>query len=325
MIRIMPLRIGHLSTFYHTAILLMSSPDFEEKLGSKVQWKLFGTGPAIVDAFEGGELDLAYIGLPPAIIGMARGVPIKCIAGGHMEGTVISGGIHDRAFPQSRDLEDILKQYKGKKIGVPGTGSIHDVILSNCLEQYGLRDSIEIINFRWADMVTEAFVKGEIACAFGTPSLAVSIRHFAGGETIYPPYLLWPNNPSYGIITASSFLDGNPALAERFLELHEEATVYIRKHTQDASRRISEFVGIVDEYFVMQTLALSPKYCAQLPGMYIQATMEFAETLRRLGYIDRDLDRSDVFDDSLITRVHGPGDHYRNGINLCRISPLVKL
>ena len=87
----MKLRIGHLSTFYHTAIILMADGKLQEDLGVDVEWRLFGTGPSIIDAFEKGELDIAYVGLPPALIGIDRGVKIKCVAGGHIEGTVICG------------------------------------------------------------------------------------------------------------------------------------------------------------------------------------------------------------------------------------------
>ena len=38
---------------------------------------------------ENNELDIGYIGLPPAIIGIEQGVPIKCVAGGHVEGTIL--------------------------------------------------------------------------------------------------------------------------------------------------------------------------------------------------------------------------------------------
>ncbi|MBA4373947.1 MAG: sulfonate ABC transporter substrate-binding protein, partial [Thermodesulfovibrio sp.] len=40
----MKLRIGHLSTFYHTAILLMARQDLEQQLGIEVAWQLHGTG-----------------------------------------------------------------------------------------------------------------------------------------------------------------------------------------------------------------------------------------------------------------------------------------
>ncbi|HSQ78281.1 MAG TPA: ABC transporter substrate-binding protein, partial [Nitrospirota bacterium] len=79
---IMKIRIGHLSTFYHTAILLQAEGGADRRLGAEIEWKLMGTGPEIMKAFGKGELDLAYVGLPPAIIGIEQGVRVICVAGG---------------------------------------------------------------------------------------------------------------------------------------------------------------------------------------------------------------------------------------------------
>jgi NitT/TauT family transport system substrate-binding protein len=98
------IRIGHLSTFYHTAILLMARGDADARLGIGIDWRLMGTGPAIMKAFEQGELDLAYIGLPPAIIGMDRGIDVVCVAGGHVEGTVMAGKSGWQGHPDAGDL-----------------------------------------------------------------------------------------------------------------------------------------------------------------------------------------------------------------------------
>jgi len=70
------IRIGHLSTLYHTSFILKGSKMAEE-LGVRIRWRLFPAGPDIVDAFERGWLDLGYIGLPPAIAGIGRGLEIK--------------------------------------------------------------------------------------------------------------------------------------------------------------------------------------------------------------------------------------------------------
>src|SRR5512133_1113616 len=99
----MKLRNGHHSTFYHTAILLQAQGDADSRLGCSIEWNLMGTGPAIMQAFRKGELDLAYIGLPPAIIGMDQGMDIVCVAGGHMEGTVMAAKTAWKGFPEERN------------------------------------------------------------------------------------------------------------------------------------------------------------------------------------------------------------------------------
>jgi NitT/TauT family transport system substrate-binding protein len=310
----MKLRIGHLSTFYHTAIILMAQRDTNARLGAEAEWKLFGTGPAIMQAFGRGELDLAYIGLPPAIIGIEGGTSVVCVAGGHMEGTVMAGKSRWKGHPEIEGLEAVLKQFLGRRIGVPGKGSIHDVILREYLERYGLHKDIEVRNYPWADLVTEAVATDEVAAAVGTPALAVAIKRFAGGRVLYPTSLLWPNNPSYGIVADKVFLERHRAPIERFLFLHEEAASFLRNDSAGAAKVISGHVGVVDAEFVLETLQVSPKYCARLPAAYVSATMEFVKALKRLGYVKRELSREEIFDTTVIDAVHPEKDHYGDGI-----------
>ena len=308
------IRIGHLSTFYHTAILLMAQGNADARLGAAIEWKLMGTGPAIMQAFQQNELDLAYIGLPPAIIGMSKGIDVICIAGGHMEGTVLAGGSQAAGFPEISDLGVLLRQFRGLAIGVPGTGSIHDVILRDCIEQHGLQKQIKVLNYPWADLVTEAMVRHEVAAAVGTPALAVAISRFASGRILYPPSRLWPNNPSYGIAADRGFLHKEREIVERFLVLHEEGTEFIRQKPLQAARMIADFVSVVDARFVLDTLAVSPKYCAGLTDDYIASAMKFVPVLKKLGYIQQDVDEDRVFSRELINTVHPGKDHYNDGI-----------
>lgn len=312
----MKLRIGYLSTFYHTSILMIARETFNSEIGIEVDWNLYGTGPAIVDAFEKDDIDIAYIGLPPAIIGICRGVNIVCIAGGHIEGTVFSGKSQFRAFPETGKFYEILKQFAGLRIGVPGTGSIHDVIISEYLKKFALYKEIELLNFRWADEALEAICKDKISAAVGTPALAVAINHYAGGKVLYPPADLWPNNPSYGIVAEKSFLKKETALVKRFLVLHEKSESFFRDNTDDASRIIADTVGVIDKKFVRETLALSPKYCAHITGEYISSTMSFVTALTRLGYIKRSITPEEIFDTSLINKIHTEKDHYGSGISV---------
>ncbi len=291
----------------------MAKDDISAALGTEVEWRLFGTGPAIVDAFERAELDLAYIGLPPAIIGMGRGVRIVCIAGGHIEGTVISAGAQYKGTSKASELGEILGQFSGRGLGVPGKGSIHDVILRECLERFGLQDDVRVVNFAWADLVLEALVRGEVEAAVGTPALAVAVKRYAGGKILYPPSFLWPSNPSYGILADMELLGRERRTVEDFLLLHEQATAFFRERPVEAAKLIAAYVGFVDEEFVLDTLKVSPKYCAQITGDYIASTMEFAGILKKMGYIGRRPSSSEIFDLSLIRKVHPDKAHYNEG------------
>ena len=305
------LRIGHLSTFYHTSFILMGTGWLEDKLGLSVEWKMFGGGPAIVDALSKGEVDVGYIGLPPVMIGIDRGVPIICVGGGHVEGTVMIAPPKSRALDElGGDVEAVLEQFRGGIIGCPPSGSIHDVIVRDLLAKHHLAGSIEVRNYAWADFIPDALADGEVVAAVGTPPLSVAAGQACGAKVVVPPSALWPWNPSYGIIVARELLEGRAGLVEDFLRLHEDASNLIRNEPGEAARVVAGMVEVVDEDFIREVYRISPRYCAALPGEYIESAMAFVPVLRELGYIGRELEEADIFDTSLVRRVHDSENHY---------------
>jgi len=304
------LRIGHLTTSYHTCFILMGGNWIEDQLGMHSEWRLFPTGPEMVRAFAAGDLDLGYIGLPPAMIGISRGLKAKCIAGGHVEGTVLTAKSQYRTFAELTDVKTTLSQFKGKAVGTPTRGSIHDVIIRHSIEQAGLQQEIEVKNYPWADFIIEAMEEGTIVGGCGTPPLAVLASKLLGAKIAIPPYTMWPNNPSYGILATAQMIEQRPDTLEEFLKLHEEACNLTRNRPREAARIASGATGIIDEDFIFEVYRVSPKYCASLPPEYIQSTMSFTPVLRKMGYITNPLSMDEVFYTKLIEAIHPEKPHY---------------
>lgn len=302
-----PISIGHLSTVYHTSFILEGT-DWLRKAGIDATWKLYASGPDIVKAFETGEIDLGYIGLPPVIIGIARGIPFKCIAGGHVEGTVLLAQKEYKGVDELCDVSAVLDQFRGRAIGTPPKGSIHDVIARDLVAMLGL--DIEVRNYPWADFVLDALVDGEIPAAAGTPPLAVAARRFCGARVVIPPHRLWPNNPSYGIVVRREFMENEGTILE-FLRLHERACNFIREKPEEAAAIVAKLTEIVDEGFVLEAYRISPKYCSALSPEYVASTMGFVKVLKQLGYIDRLVGEDEIFDFTFIKKVHPGEPHYQ--------------
>lgn len=304
------LRIGHLTTAYHTAFILIGSGWLAEKLGLDVEWKLFPTGPAMIKSFAAGELDLGYIGLPPVIVGIAQGLPLRCVAGGHVEGTVIIGTQDLQPFSALESLEDTLGQFRGKIIGTPTRGSIHDVMLRQLLRKCHLEDQVDVRNFEWADLILDAMEKGDAQGGCGTPPLAVLGKNYLQAQIIVPPSVIWPYNPSYGIVTTEAILDTSQSLLEDFIRLHEEACNLIRLQPEIAADFAAHAIGLIQKDFLLDVYRISPKYCASLPPQYIASTMKFVPVLKKLNYIQGEVTVDQIFSLDLIEDVHRSPAHY---------------
>lgn len=307
------LSIGHLPTLYHTSFLLMGTA-LLKNLGVEVKWTLFPSGPDLVAAMAEGHIDIGYVGLPPVIIGLDMGVGLTCIAGGHIEGTLLIALEGIRPIDQCSGMAEFLAQFSGRAIGCPPRGSIHDVIVKELLKEYRV-ESVSVKNYAWADFLPDALVTADIAAAAGTPALAVAARRYYGAHTVAPPVRLWPNNPSYGIVAKRDDLASLDDTLRRFLVAHERACEMIRHRLPECARIVARTTGVVDDDFMTEAYRASPKYCASLPLEYIASTMKFVNALKALGYISRRVNERDIFDTSIISEVHTEPPHYECGLN----------
>lgn len=307
----MKLRIGHFSTIYHTALTLMSDSRLEQG-GIEASFRIFGGGPQIVGAMGRDEIDIGYIGLPPAMIGMVSGIRIKCVAGGHMEGTVLS--LCSRITPpEPSDSEAmVIRRLKGLRIGSPPKGCIHDIILRHMLKIHEVK--AEILNYPWADFIPLAMERGEIDAAIGTPALAVYLKRNLGARIALPPSKIWPHNPSYGIIVREDLL-GSEAL-RTFLALHEEACNELIRTPVRAAETASQILGFINPDFALAVIRLSPRYCAALPQRFIRSTMRFVKPMVEMGYLPRPLDEKEIFHTGIIEDLHREPDHYNKLLKL---------
>lgn len=289
----------------------MSDENFEKDMGKTIKWSLFGTGPAMVKAFENGDLDVGYMGLPPAIVGIDRGVPIKCVAGGHVEGTIaVAKKKYKSDLLLDNRLTEILSQFKGQIIGTPSKGSIHDVILNHYLDKFNLQDDIEVKNYKQAEMIALDIQKDKIQCGVGTPALAVFSSTMFESHLVVHPENFWLNNPSYGIVFHKNIIDENPELVENFLLQHKKAATFLRDFPKKAAEKIITKIKIATEKYIVDVLKISPKYCIALPDGYIKSTMEFVQTLQDLNYIKKKIIIEDIFDFQFVRRVHPENHHY---------------
>jgi NitT/TauT family transport system substrate-binding protein len=299
------LNIGYLSTISHTSFILKNktSKHLEDY---DLEWSLFATGPAMMEAFTSGNIDLGYIGLPPVMIGIEKGLRIKCVGGGHIEGTVMVAPKCYSMFSELGNSYEVLRQFEGKIIGTPTKGCIHDVIIREMTKDL----NIEIKNFPWADFIPDAIEEGEIAAGIGTPSLGNVILNRINSHVVIPPNKLWPWNPSYGIVVHEELVRKNSELIINFLKAHEDASNLIRNNPEIAAEIASGELEVINKEFVLKTYKMSPKYCASIPKEYINSTLKFIPVLKNLGYMNDDLKQEDIFDLRFVKEIHPEPHHY---------------
>jgi len=289
----------------------MEDSQFRKSMKSKIEWILFGTGPEMVDSFREGNLEIGYMGIPPAVVGIDNGVPIKCVAGGHIEGTVMISNKHYKAIENlGEDQHAVLNQFTGENVGVTSKGSIHEVILSQYLKQYHLENVINVYHYSQAEFIALDMKNGKLVAGVGTPALAVFTSTLADSHIIIPPNKFYPYNPSYGIFFREDIIENFPEKIENFLMYHKKASNLLRDQPKVAAKIISKNLAFVDEKYVKDVLEISPKYCIALSDKFKKTSMEFTQKLYDLGYISEKKKVGDIFISEFIQKVHPEPDHY---------------
>ncbi len=289
----------------------MGNQGLNNDFNKEIRWKLFGTGPAMIKAFQNKKLDIGYMGLPPAIIGIDKEVNIKCVAGGHVEGTIMVASKKYKTMAYlNNNLSEAFSQFKGRTIGVPSKGSIHDVILNFYLKKYSLLDDVEVKHYKQAEFIATDMQKGILEGGVGTPALAVFASTIFDSQLIIPPEVLWKDNPSYGIFFHEDIINKEPEVVLKFLNHNKAASLMLRESPTRAAEIISTTFEILTQNYVSAVLEISPKYCIALSEGYVNSTMDFARTLKDLGYIKKELRISDIFDFNFIQEVHPESEHY---------------
>ena len=305
------LHIGHLSTAYHTNFILMQEKELAEDLDKRISWHQFGTGPAMVKAFQRNEIDIGYMGLPPAIIAIEKGIPIKCVAGGHVEGTIMVAPSKYKRFGElDQSLANTFSQFKGKAIGVPSKGSIHDIILNFYLDKLDLKEEIKVLNYGQAEFIAYNMQRGNLGAGVGTPALAAFSYTLLDSHIVISPDSLWKDNPSYGIFFHKKLIDKQPEIVKSFLNHDKSASNMLRNSPDRAAQLITKSFPLMNKKYVKSVLEISPKYCIALSEGYISSTMKFVDALYKLHYIEKPLKEHDIFLLDFVKELHPEPHHY---------------
>jgi NitT/TauT family transport system substrate-binding protein len=289
----------------------MADPQLENELGFPVEWVYYDTGPAMMTALFRNELDVGYLGLTPAMIGIAKGVPILCVAGGHIEGTILCANSKYKTFTEcGKNLLTTFQQFIGKTIGVPKLGSIHSVILLYYLKTLGLEDQIFVTYYDEAEFIALDLMKHLIDAGVGTPALSVFAESIGETKLIIPPAALWSYNPSYGIFFHKTIIAQNPDVVTTFLKQHYRAEKLLNSDPEKAAELIASVFKIIDAEYVARILKISPKYCIALDPPFRAATIQIMHEMVKMNLIARELHEEEIFTTEFVNQVHSPHGHY---------------
>lgn len=291
-------RVAYFPNITHSQALFMKNQQtLENTWGNKcdVTWTSFNAGPAEMEAIFAGEIDLGYIGPVPALSANAKSNgEVKIISNSTNAGAVLLKR-KDAGIESVADLA-------GKKVAVPQLGNTQHLCLLNILEENNLKTTDEggdvTVNASANADILNLIDNGTVDAALVPEPWGTTIEKNGNAEVLldYDEVFLEGNYPTAVVVVSEDFQKAHPELVADFVKAHEDATVYINEHKDEA-------IGIVNKEIELatgKTLA-DDVIKGAFDRMTItselnkEAIMAFGNISKNEGFIESVPEENDVF------------------------------
>ena len=285
------LRLGYFANVTHAQALLgLANGEFEKQLGNDVKFvpKLFGSGPAAIEALLADEVDMTYVGPSPAINGFIRseGKALRVIAGAVQGGAV---------FVRRSDV--VLNQkedFSGRRFASPQIGNTQDISLRTFLAQMGhltkeRGGTVEVLPMANADILT-LFLRKELDGAWVPEPWGAILVHRAQGVILVDERDLWPDGKfaTTLLVASQKFLEARPEWAQRIMNVHVELTRWIQDHRQDVGTILNGEIAKYTRKRLDETILSDALSRLDVTVDPLESSLEaFFERARVLGYLKK--------------------------------------
>jgi aliphatic sulfonates family ABC transporter substrate-binding protein len=205
------------------------------KTGSRIEWREYPAGPAIVEALRLSELELGVVGECPPVFAQAADVPLVYLAAEEAaperEAIVVHEG---SAISTVQDL-------RGKAIALERGSNVHYLVI-RALEEAGVGYDEVQLEFLAPDTARAAFEQHRVdAWAIWDPMLA-SARHELGARVLRDAAGL-ANNVAYHV-ARREFAERHPNIAGEFLTQIGRASAWARDNAAAVAELLAPELGL---------------------------------------------------------------------------------
>lgn len=239
------LRVAYFPNIGHAIpIIGMEKGIFENQIGpeTKIESRLFDSGPQVIESLFAGSIDIAYVGPGPAINGFLKSENknVKILSG------AASGGASFVIHPNSEI--NSAADFAGKRIAAPQIGNTQDISLRNYLIENGLTPaekggSVVVLNIPNPDIYT-LFTKGEIDAAWVPEPWASILVQELNGKRLFFEEDLWPEKKfaSVLLIGRDEYIKENPLVIQNWINSHKQTINWINENPEDTRIIFNRFI-----------------------------------------------------------------------------------
>jgi ABC-type nitrate/sulfonate/bicarbonate transport system substrate-binding protein len=207
-----------------------------EKLGLKVNWVKFVSGPAQFAALQGGRINIAWGGVGTFMGVYANGADIRLIA--PLEDY---NGVEGLAVPKTSKIKRPA-DISGHTVALT-KASDGDFGLQKLMENKGIKPSTVKVLYMDTPQQVAAFLNGNIDAAFTWPPFLNQLEAH-GAQVIYRNSALKAGPGILGWVAKADWLAENKSVVTRLLAAWDEGLKTMKKHPELAAKYTNEYTGM---------------------------------------------------------------------------------
>lgn len=248
--------------------------------GISLTWAEFPSGPALLEALTGAQIDLGFVGEAPPIFAQAASDAMVYVA-------------TEPAAPQAEALlvrQDSsirsVSELKGRAIALNKGSNVH-YFLVKALERAGLRyDDVKVVFLPPAD-ARAAFENGSVdAWAIWDPYLAAAQESLAP-RVLTTAHGIAQNQQLY--VARRELAEERPQLLQLVLSQLAETDAWVATHVPEAAARLSQQLGM-SLSAVQRSLERTRFEVMPVTELVMDNQQRIADTFLTLGLVPRALD-----------------------------------
>lgn len=276
--------IGYLPSDHDAALFVADAQGKFQENGINTKLVQFNNGGDLMTAMASGEVDVGYVGITPVLSSIANGVPVKVISAAQTEGSGI-------VVAKDAGIDDVT-DLAGKKIATPGEASIQHMLLTYYLKENGMDISDLKVSAMKVPSMNDALKTNKIDGMI-TFEPYVSIAEKNGAKVLAGSQDILPDHPCCVVVASDKYIEKHPNETKKILEIHENATEFINKNTDEAAGMLPN--DIVSDVEVEKMSMSSFPFISGLNESYRQDVMDFMDLEVDLGVLKEPLSQDKIF------------------------------
>lgn len=272
------IRVAKQFGLVYAPLMVAEKMDIFSKYGLKVEWMTLGSGGTVREAMAADELDAAFMGIPPYLIGWDKGLAAK-IAAGYVV-LPVSLVTYDEEIQSIKDFK------QDHKIAVPSPGSIQHILLAMALEkQLGDANILDdnLVALPHPDGAQAMLAKKDVVAHFTTPPYLFEELSQPGYRVVLDGFDAFGEDFNFNVaLVTEKFHDNNPKGYAAFVMGLNEAMNWVNEHKEEAAELLAPEFKIEKEKLLEYMTAEGVNYTTAPYGI-----MGFAEFMKKAGYITR--------------------------------------